>query len=219
MQVGVEMSTVEANTFARIFDWVTLGEGSTLEDFCVIGISPDGLSDDERVTVIGAGAHIRAQTVIYAGNRIGTGFRTGNKVNIRELNRIGDNVSIGTLSVVEHHVEIGDNVRVHTQAFIPEYTVIEPNVWIGPNVVFTNARYPVSRGVKDRLEGAVVREGAIVGANATILPGVTIGRQALIGAGAVVTRDVPDGVVVVGNPAHAVKRTTDIPYYSEGGTA
>ena len=81
--------------------------------------------------------------MIYAGNVIGRNFQTGNKVNIRESNRIGDNVSVGTLSVIEHHVEIGNNVRIHTQVFIPEFSVLEDGCWIGPNVVFTNAKYPL----------------------------------------------------------------------------
>ncbi len=93
---------------------------------------------------------IRSHTVIYAGNTIGRNFQTGNKVNIRESNRIGDNVSVGTLSVIEHHVEIADNVRIHTQVFMPEFSVLEEGCWIGPNVVLTNAKYPLSPGVKDR---------------------------------------------------------------------
>ena len=102
---------------------------------------------------------IRSHTVIYAGNVIGRNFQTGNKVNIRESNRIGNNVSVGTLSVIEHHVEIADNVRIHTQVFIPEFSVLEEGCWIGPNVVFTNAKYPLSPGVKDQLAGPVIRQG------------------------------------------------------------
>src|SRR4029434_11032591 len=140
-------------------------------------------------TVIGKGAVIRSHTVIYAGNIIGNNFQTGNKVNIRESNRIGNNVSVGTLSVIEHHVEIADNVRIHTQVFIPEYSTLEEGCWIGPNVVFTNAKYPLSPRVKDNLVGTVIRKGAKIGANATLLPGVVIGENALVGAGAVVVRD------------------------------
>jgi acetyltransferase-like isoleucine patch superfamily enzyme len=133
-------------------------------------------------------------------------------VNIRESNRIGDNVSIGTLSVVEHHVEIADNVRIHTQVFIPEFSVLEEGCWIGPNVVFTNAKYPLSPGVKDQLAGPVIKRGAKIGANSTLLPGVVIGENALVGAGSVVVDDVPPGAVVVGNPARVIRQISELPY-------
>ena len=191
---------------------VTLGEGTTVEAYCILGTPPRGARDGELPTTVGAESVIRSHTVIYAGNVIGRNFQTGNKVNIRESNRIGNNVSVGTLSVIEHHVEIGDGVRIHTQAFIPEYSVLEEGCWIGPNVVLTNAKYPLSPGVKDQLAGAVIRKGAKIGANATILPGVVVGENALVGAGAVVVRDVPPGSVVAGNPARVVNQISKLPY-------
>jgi acetyltransferase-like isoleucine patch superfamily enzyme len=150
--------------------------------------------------------------VIYAGNTIGRNFQTGNKVNIRESNQIGDNVSVGTLSVIEHHVRIADNVRIHTQAFIPEFSVLEEGCWIGPNVVLTNAKYPLSPGAKESLAGVVIRTRAKIGANVTILPGVVVGADALIGAGSVVVKDVPAGAVVAGNPARVIRHISELPY-------
>ncbi|HKC58011.1 MAG TPA: acyltransferase [Vicinamibacterales bacterium] len=202
------------NTY-RIYKNVTLGEGTVVEDFSLVGVAPRGAQDGELPTTIGERAVIRSHTVIYAGNVIGRNFQTGNKVNIRESNRIGDNVSIGTLSVVEHHVDIGNNVRIHTQVFIPEFSVLEDGCWIGPNVVLTNAKYPLSPGVKDSLAGPVVRRNAKIGANATLLPGVVIGEGALVGAGAVVVRDVPAGAVVVGNPARVIRHVSDLPYSND----
>ena len=196
----------------RIYAGVQLGPQSIIEDYCVIGVPPRGASEGEMETVLGSEAYLRSHTVIYAGNVIGNGFQTGNKVNIREWNRIGDNVSVGTLSVIEHHVEIGNNVRIHSQAFIPEFSVLEDDAWIGPNVVLTNAKYPLSRGVKESLKGPRIKRGAKIGANATILPGVVIGENALVGAGAVVVKDVPDGVVVAGNPARIIRQISDLPY-------
>jgi acetyltransferase-like isoleucine patch superfamily enzyme len=195
-----------------LHDNVTLGAGTSIEPYCIVGAAPRGAKDGVIPTSIGERSVIRSHTVIYAGNVIGRNFQTGNKVNIRESNRIGDNVSVGTLSVIEHHVEIGDGVRIHTQAFIPEYSVLEAGCWIGPNVVLTNARYPLSPGVKDQLAGVVVKKGAKIGANATILPGVVVGENALVGAGAVVVRDVPAGAVVVGNPARVVNQISKLPY-------
>jgi acetyltransferase-like isoleucine patch superfamily enzyme len=199
-------------TTFRILDNVDLGDGTLVEDFCIVGTPPRGVRAGELPTTIGDGSVIRSHTVIYAGNVIGRNFQTGNKVNIRESNTIGNNVSVGTLSVVEHHVTIGDNVRIHTQAFIPEYSVLEDGCWIGPNVVLTNAKYPLSPGVKDQLAGVVIRKGAKIGANATILPGVIIGENALVGAGSVVVRDVPPGAVVVGNPARVIRDISELPY-------
>lgn len=184
---------------AKIYPNVRLGNNIVIEDYCIIGAPFSGFKDEE--TVIGDNAVIRSHTVIYAGNSIGDNFQTGNKANIRELNKIGNNVSIGTLSVVEHHVAIEENVRIHTQAFIPEFTVLKKNCWIGPNVVITNARYPKSPNAKNELKGAFIDEFAKIGANATILPGVRIGKNALVGAGSVVVKDVEDGAVVAGNPA------------------
>jgi acetyltransferase-like isoleucine patch superfamily enzyme len=189
-------------TTYKIYDNVVLGEGSEVEDFCIVGSPPRGVRAGELLTTIGTGAVIRSHTVIYAGNTIGRNFQTGNKVNIRESNNIGDNVSIGTLSVIEHHVEIADNVRIHTQVFIPEFSVLEAGCWIGPNVVFTNAKYPLSPGVKDQLAGPVIRKGAKIGANATLLPGVVVGENALVGAG-----------TVVGNPGRVIGLVADLPYF------
>jgi acetyltransferase-like isoleucine patch superfamily enzyme len=199
-------------TTYKLYDNVALGEGSVVEDFCIIGTPPRGARDGELATTIGDGATIRSHSVIYAGNSIGKNFQTGNKVNIRESNRIGNNVSVGTLSVIEHHVEIADNVRIHTQVFVPEFSVLEEGCWLGPHVVLTNAKYPLAPGVKDQLQGPVIRKGAKIGANVTLLPGVVIGENALVGAGAVVVHDVPPGGVVVGNPARIVGHIADLPY-------
>lgn len=197
----------------RIYPNVTLPEDAQLDDFIMLGKPPRGKQPGDLPLVIGAGCVIRSHTVIYAGNTIGVGLQTGHHVVIREENTIGDHVSIGTHSIVEHHVQIGDGARLHSRVFVPEYTVLEAGCWLGPGVMVTNARYPLSKGVKDRLEGAHVEEGAIIGANATLLPGVRIGARALVGAGSVVTKDVPPGAVVVGNPATIVKQRDEIEFY------
>ena len=188
------MNSIIAET-AIIHPSVKLGDGVIIEDFCVIG----------EGTTIGDGSIIRSHTVIYPKNTIGKCFHTGNKANIRENNTIGDNVSIGTLSIIEHHVKIGNGVRIHTSVFVPEYSVLEDECWLGPCVVLTNAKYPQSPGVKESLEGPIVQSRAKIGANVTILPGVIIGENSLVGAGSVVTQDVENGTIVVGNPARFLR--------------
>lgn len=183
--------------------------------FAIVGEPVKGRAPGDVPTVVGARAVIRSHAVIYAGNRIGDDFQTGHGVLVREDNRIGHRVSIGTHTIVEHHVEIGNDVRIHSDAFIPEFSVLEDGCWIGPCVVFTNARYPQSAGVKEALKGPVVRKGAKIGAGAVLLPGVEIGADALVGAGAVVTRDVPAGAVVAGNPGRVVRALRDISQYRE----
>lgn len=189
---------------AKIYPNVKLGANCVVEDFCIIGAPFAGYNGEE--TVIGDNAVIRSHTVIYAGNKIGDNFATGNKANIRELNTIGDNVSIGTLTVVEHHVTIGENVRIHSQAFVPEYTVLEKDCWIGPNVVITNDPYPKSPKETRRLVGATIRERAKIGANSTILPGRVVGKNSLVGAGSVVTRNIEEDSIVAGNPAGFIRK-------------
>ncbi len=203
----------------RIYPNVKLGNNATVGDYSIIGEPPRGKKPGELETRIGARAVIRSHTIIYAGNVIGDDFQTGHGALVREENKIGNNVSIGSHSIVEHHVSIGNNARLHSNVFVPEFSVLEDDCWLGPNVVVTNARYPQSRGAKENLRGAIIRRGAKIGANATLLPGVTIGENALVGAGAVVVRDVPPGAVVVGNPARVVKRVEEIEEYRRGDAA
>jgi acetyltransferase-like isoleucine patch superfamily enzyme len=179
----------------------------------VLGEPPAGVAPGELATVIGPNAIIRSHTVIYADNVIGARLQTGHAALIREANRIGDDVSIGTHSTIEHRVVIGNRVRIHSNVFIPEFSILEDGAWVGPGAVFTNAPYPLSPRAKDTLKGPHLLPGAKIGANATLLPGVTIGRDALVGAGAVVAHDVPDGAVVIGNPARVIKQVAEIGAY------
>jgi acetyltransferase-like isoleucine patch superfamily enzyme len=188
---------------------VVLGANHRIDDFVIIGAPPRETEPGEMMTSIGPNAIIRSHTVIYAGNRIGANFQTGHSVMIRESNEIADDVHIGTHSNIEHHVKIGNRVRIHSRVFIPEYSILEDDCWVGPGTVFTNDLYPPSNRA-EALEGPHLMPGARVGANVTLLPGVIIGRNALVGAGAVVVCDVPDGKVVVGNPARIIKDSSEL---------
>lgn len=118
---------------------------------------------------------------------------------------IGENCNINCQVFIENDVVIGDNVTIKPGVQIWDGLRIEDHVFIGPNVTFTNDRYPRSKQYPEEFQQTVIREGASIGANATILGGVTIGESALIGAGSVVTKDVPANELWVGNPARKIR--------------
>jgi acetyltransferase-like isoleucine patch superfamily enzyme len=194
----------------RLFANVRIGSGSIIHGPAVIGHPPRGTGPGELPVVIGTGAIVRPFTTIYAGNSIGDDFQTGQGVSIRENNRIGDGVSIGTNSVLEFDNQIGDDVRIHSGCFL-EMVVVADHVFIGPNTVFTDDPHPMNcPRYKECLRGARVEELARIGANVTVLPGVVIGRNSLIGAGSVVVDDVPANTVVAGSPARVIKKIEDL---------
>jgi len=170
----------------------------------VIGQPPRGTLPGQLETRIGAGSVIRAFTVVYAGAVLGERVQTGHGTLIREDNVIGDDVSVGTHASVEFGNRIGSRVRIHTGCFL-ELTQIDDDVFIGPHVVFTDDPHPQCPAYLDCVKGGVVRRRARIGANSTILPGVEIGEDALVGAGSVVRHTVPPRTVWAGNPAVQVK--------------
>lgn len=148
---------------------------------------------------IGDGAVLRSGGIIYCDVTIGDHFQCGHNVLIREKTTIGDRTAVGTGTVIEGNCRIGDRVSIQSMVFVPTNTEIGNDVFLGPNVVLTNDRYPPTG--KPELRGPAIGDLAVIGAHATILPGVRIGRGAAVAAGAVVTRDVPDGKMAVGVPA------------------
>lgn len=149
---------------------------------------------------IGENALIRTETVIYGDTTIGNNFQTGHKVTIRENNKIGNKVRVGTLSDIQHHCNIGNYVNIHSNVFVGEESKIKDFVWIFPHVVLTNDPTPPS----NQLAGVTIDSFAAISANCVVLPGVHIHEDALIGAGTVVTKDVPKETLVIGNPAREI---------------
>ncbi|MDT4816118.1 dTDP-3-amino-3,6-dideoxy-alpha-D-galactopyranose 3-N-acetyltransferase [compost metagenome] len=137
---------------------------------------------------------------------IGSGTRVWQFVVILRGARIGANCNICAHTLIEGDVVIGDRVTVKSGVFLWDGTRIEDDVFIGPNATFTNDPMPRSKVYPEVFSGITVRRGASIGANATLLPGITIGEFAMVGAGAVVTKDVEAYSVVVGNPARVIRK-------------
>ena len=201
---------VEVLPGVQVYPNVEIGEGVTLDPPLVLGKPPRGKEPGELRLVIGANSVIRPFTTIYAGTILGAGVQTGQCVSIREDNEIADGVSVGTGSILEFGNRIGARSRIHSGCFL-EMTIVEEDVFVGPRVVFTDDPHPMGcPRYKECLGGVTVRALARIGANCTLLPGVVVGRNSLVGAGSVVTRHVPDDMVVAGNPARIIKAVADL---------
>jgi acetyltransferase-like isoleucine patch superfamily enzyme len=176
---------------------IHLAEPNEIDAQAIVGAVPGRTIEDTSLE-IGPHATVRAFTVIYAGSRIGSHLETGHGAVIREENKIGDHLSIWNQSTIDYGCVIGSNVRIHTGVYVAQFTTIEDDVFLAPGVMIANDRHPICR---ECMVGPTIKRGARIGINSTLLPGVVIGEGALVGAAAVVTKDVPPGVVVAGNPA------------------
>jgi acetyltransferase-like isoleucine patch superfamily enzyme len=128
-----------------------------------------------------------------------------NLANIYSSAKLGDNVKVGAFAEIGNNVIIGANTSIGCSAFIPENVIIKENVFVAPHVVFCNDKNPPSKGKWKMLPPTLVEDFAVIGANSTILPNITIGKHAVIAAGSVVTKDVPPYAIVMGNPAKIIR--------------
>jgi acetyltransferase-like isoleucine patch superfamily enzyme len=189
----------ESSTMAAPGVGAIVGPGGLIDEGVLLGYHT-GRKIALAQAVIGRGAIIRSGTVIYSNVHIGDGLETGHNVVIREENEIGDGLRIWNNSAIDYGCRIGRNVRIHNNVYICQHTIIEDDVFIAPGVMMANDLYPVNF---EGLQGPIIRKGARIGANATLLPGVTIGEGALVGAGSVVTKDIPPRSIAYGSPARA----------------
>lgn len=191
----------------ELVDTVSLGDGHKIDRGVVLGYLT-GRDIAQKTLSIGPGACIRSGTVIYAGSTIGAGLQTGHNVVIREENKIGEDLNIWNNSTIDYGCVIGNGVKIHCNVYVAQYTTLEDEVFLAPGVTIANDPHPVC-GLCMR--GPTVKRGARIGVNVTLLPSVTIGEGALIGAGSVVTRDIPAHTVAYGNPARPVGSVDDLP--------
>ena len=154
-------------------------------------------------TIIGENCIICAHAVIYAGTVLGNRVYIADGANIREGCDIGDDTIIGRYVTVENNTKIGKKCKIQTGAYITGECIIENFVFVGPEACTTNDKYMQTTDRK--MKGPTFKEHCRVGGNATILAEVTIGKNSVVGAGSVVTKDVPDGEIWVGNPAKFLK--------------
>ncbi|HSL60111.1 MAG TPA: acyltransferase [Acidimicrobiales bacterium] len=177
---------------------VQVGSG-VVDPGVVVGYEPG--RPVERGLRLGVDHVLRSGTVIYLGSRIGDRFQTGHNVVVREQADIGDDVSVWTGSVVDYGVRIGDGAKIHTSCYVAQHSEIGPGAFLAPGVAFANDLYPGDEDSADLMRGPVIGAGAQIGVNVTVLPYVRIGEGTIVGAGSVVTRDLPAGVIAYGNPA------------------
>lgn len=195
-----------------IYSNVSLGGKSRVDHGVILGFSETKKS---QPTTIGKNAIFRAYTVVYAGVKIGDNFQTGPGVFIREDNIIGNEVVVWHSVTLSPGNVVGDGCRIHAGSFL-ELVTLGKRVFVGPGAIFTDDPHPVNPSFRTCFGGAVVGDEAVIGANVTVLPHVKIGKRAVIGAGSVVTKDIPEGEVWVGNPARFLKLSKNVACSVEG---
>jgi acetyltransferase-like isoleucine patch superfamily enzyme len=191
-----------------------VGAGARLGDGCVIGkpLSLGARSTSSREApppaVLGDGVTVGAGAVVLAGARIGDGCVVADQAHVRERTEIGADSVVGRAASVENEVRIGARVKLQTGAYVTAWSVLEDDVFVAPGVVLTNDPTAGRRGGEE-LRGAVLRRACRIGGGAVLLPAVEVGEEAFVGAGAVVTRDVPPRAVALGVPARVVREVEE----------
>ncbi len=191
---------------AAAADAVDLGEGHHIDPGVLLGYLT-GRKVESQILRIGPRARIRSGTVVYVGSTIGAGLETGHNVVIREQNLIGDNLNIWNSSTIDYGCVIGNNVKIHCSVYVAQFTVLEDDVFLAPGVMVANDPHPLCA---HHLQGPTIKRGARIGINVTLLPGVVVGEGAMVGAGSVVTRDIPAHMVAYGSPARPHKAVDEV---------
>jgi acetyltransferase-like isoleucine patch superfamily enzyme len=200
---------------AIVYPGTIVPDDCRILDFAVVGKQPTLSSrstakrEELAPTELGPGTIVSTGAIVFAGSKIGARVIVGDQACVRERVTVGDDVVIGRGSLIENDTTIGALTKIQADAYITAYSTLEDNVFIAPCVVTTNDNFMGRTEQRHALTaGPTIRRGARVGGGAILCPGVEIGEEAFVGAGAVVVNDVPPRVVVVGNPARVLR---DVP--------
>jgi acetyltransferase-like isoleucine patch superfamily enzyme len=205
----------EIHETAVVYPGTVLGEGVKVLEHAVVGkqptLSPRSTAKRDPLppAEIGDGTVVSTGAVVFAGSRVGERVILGDQSCIRERVTIGDDVVVGRGSLIENDTTIGAFTTIQADAYITAYSTLEDNVFIAPCVVTTNDNFMGRTEQRHELiAGPTIRRGARIGGGAVLCPGVEIGEEAFVGAGAVVTKDVPARMLVVGNPARIIREVS-----------
>ena len=197
---------------AIVYPGTIVGDGCKILDYAVVGkqptLSPRSTTKREELqpAELGPGTVVSTAAIVFAGTTIGARVIVGDQACVRERVEVGDDVVIGRGSLIENDTTVGALTKIQADAYITAYSTLEDNVFIAPCVVTTNDNFMGRTERRHELvKGPTIRRGARVGGAAVLCPGVEIGEDAFVGAGAVVINDVPPRVVVVGNPARILR--------------
>lgn len=193
-----------------------IAPGCTIGDHAVVGkqpvLSPRSTAPRDPLPPLelGEGTVVCAGAVVFAGTTIGSRVIVGDQACVRERCTIGDDVVIGRGALVENDTTIGRGTIIQANAYVTAYSLLEEDVFVAPCVTTTNDNYMGRTEKRHALRrGPTIRRGARIGGGAVLLPGIEIGEEAFVGAGAVVLRDVPPRAVVAGNPARRIRDVPD----------
>jgi acetyltransferase-like isoleucine patch superfamily enzyme len=206
----------EIASTAIVYPGTVLGEGCRILEYAVVGkqptLSPRSTAKREELPPLelGAGSVVSTGAVVFAGTTVGERVVVGDQSCVRERCTIGDDVVIGRGSLVENDTSVGALTKIQAHAYITAYSLLEDNVFIAPCVITTNDNF-MGRTEKrhELVKGPTIRRGARVGGGCVLLPGIEIGEEAFVGAGAVVIRDVPPRALMVGNPARQIREVPE----------
>jgi acetyltransferase-like isoleucine patch superfamily enzyme len=206
----------EIHPTATVYAGTVLGEDVRVLENAVVGKQPTlgrrstAKREPLPPTIVGDGTVISTGAIVFAGSEIGSACIVGDQACVRERVRIADDVVVGRGALVENDTTIGSGTRIQAEAYVTAYSTLEEDVFIAPCVVTTNDNF-MGRTEKRKalMQGPTIRRGARVGGGAILCPGIEIGEEAFVGAGAVVTRDVPPRQVVVGSPARILREVPD----------
>ena len=204
--------SAEIHPTAIVYPGTVLGEGVKVLEHAVVGKQPalsarsTAKRDDLPPAEIGDGTIVSTGAIVFAGAKIGARVILGDQSCVRERVIVGDDVVIGRGSLVENDTTIGAMTKIQADAYITAYSTLEEHVFIAPRVVTTNDNFMGRTERRHELiKGPTIRRGARIGGGAILLPGVEIGEDAFVGAGAVVTKDIEPRMLVVGNPARVLR--------------